>query len=82
MDTNSYEYILRQIIAGIAASLAVDKDLILPETLFADDLGVDSLDAVELLMKAEKAFQIRLGDDVFSKIRTVDDAAVVISEAI
>ena len=79
---NTYEYILRQIIAGIAASLAVDKDLILPETLFADDLGVDSLDAVELLMKAEKAFQIRLGDDVFSKIRTVDDATVVISEAI
>lgn len=38
-----------------------------------EDLGADSLDAVELIMEMEKEFDITIPDDVAEKIRTVGD---------
>ena len=72
MDTK--EAILSRIIPGIAQKLGVDEKEITPETRFADDLGVDSLDSVELLMDAEKEFNIEISDDAIDETVTVEDA--------
>lgn len=40
---------------------------------FANDLGYDSLDDVELIMKAEREFQITIPDGEAEDIRTVAD---------
>ena len=41
---------------------------------FVDDLGADSLDTVELVMKFEEDFDIEIPDEDAEKIRTVQDA--------
>ena len=41
---------------------------------FVDDLGADSLDTVELLMKFEEDFDIEIPDEDAEKIQTVQDA--------
>lgn len=41
---------------------------------FADDLGADSLDMVELVMAFEEDFSIEIRDDEAENVKTVGDA--------
>ena len=54
--------------------LNVDAKDITPEASFANDLGADSLDTVELIMEFEKEFDIQIPDEDAEKISTVGDA--------
>jgi len=51
-----------------------DLDKIIPSANFADDLGADSLDTVELVMALEEEFEIEIPDEAAEKIITVQDA--------
>ncbi len=42
--------------------------------LFVDDLGVDSLMAMEVMVTVDKKFKINIPEEEFAQIRTVDDA--------
>jgi acyl carrier protein len=57
----------------IAAQLGADESVITPETDIEDDLGADSLDAVELIVAFEEEFGISVPDDDILAIRTVGD---------
>ena len=50
-----------------------EKDIELTSS-FANDLGADSLDTVELIMEFEKEFGISIPDEDAEKITTVGDA--------
>jgi len=54
--------------------LAVDASKVTPEASFADDLGADSLDLVELVMALEETFDIEVAEDELKDIRTVGEA--------
>ena len=54
--------------------LAVDPAQVTPEASFADDLGADSLDLVELVMALEETFDIEVGEDELKDISTVGEA--------
>lgn len=58
----------------IAEKLNVEEADIKPESSFIDDLGADSLDTVELIMKFEEVFDIEIPDEESVKIKTVQDA--------
>ncbi len=47
---------------------------------FQNDLGLDSLDVVEVVMAFEEEFVITIPDDVAEKILTCEDAIQFISE--
>lgn len=47
---------------------------------FQDDLGCDSLDAIEILMEAEREFGITIPDDKIEHIKTVREAIDLIME--
>jgi acyl carrier protein len=47
---------------------------------FISDLGADSLDVVELVMALEEQFELQISDENTTKIKTVQDAADVLSE--
>ena len=64
--------------AIIVDKLGVDEAEVKNEASFANDLGADSLDTVELIMEFEKEFQIQLPDDQAEKISTVGDAVAYI----
>ena len=53
--------------------LHINRDQITPEARIMADLGADSLDIVEIAMKAEEEFNLTLPDDEAEKIVTVDD---------
>ena len=58
----------------IVEQLSVEKDKVVPNASFVDDLGADSLDLVELIMAMEEAFNIEIPDEDAEKIVTVQNA--------
>ncbi len=64
--------------------LTVIKDQLGIETLAVDakfaDLGLDSLDAVELIMAFEDAFNVEIDDDVAQSITSVQSAVDAINK--
>ena len=68
--------------AIIVDKLGVDENEVKSEASFANDLGADSLDTVELIMEFEKVFSIYIPDDQAEKISTVGDAIAYITNAI
>ena len=68
--------------AIIVDKVGVDENEVKSEASFANDLGADSLDTVELIMEFEKVFSISIPDDQAEKISTVGDAIAYITNAI
>ena len=66
--------------AIIVDKLSVDESEVKNEASFANDLGADSLDTVELIMEFEKEFGISIPDDKAETIQTVQDAINYINE--
>jgi acyl carrier protein len=64
----------------VADKLSRDKSELTNEASFANDLGADSLDTVELIMEFEKEFGIVIPDEEANKIGTVGDAISFIEE--
>ncbi|MFW5893289.1 MAG: acyl carrier protein [Bacillota bacterium] len=57
----------------IAEELGVEEDSINADSKLADDLGADSLDAVELIMAIEEEFDVEIDDSAATKIKSVQD---------
>ena len=66
----------------IAEQLGVEEDEVTPEASFVEDLGADSLDAVELVMALEEEFEIEIPDEDAEKILTVGKALDYIKEKV
>jgi acyl carrier protein len=58
----------------VARQLRVDIEFVTSETHFADDLGADSLDRVELMLAIEDQFAgVEITDDDVEQIQVVGD---------
>lgn len=64
----------------VAEQLSVDEAEVKPEASFANDLGADSLDTVELVMALEEEFGIEIPDEAAEGIGTVQAAVDFIKE--
>lgn len=57
----------------IVEELNVPAEKITMEAKLSDDLGADSIDAVELIMNIEDEFKIQVSDEEAQNIKTVGD---------
>ena len=67
------EKIAEKVTEIIVEQLGVSADQVKPESNLIEDLGADSLDAVELVMAVEEEFGIEVPDEEAEKLRTVGD---------
>ncbi|HQA19499.1 MAG TPA: acyl carrier protein [Bacilli bacterium] len=65
--------IVEKVIDIVSKELDINKDKIKLESRLAEDLGADSLDAVELIMALEDEFDIQITDEVAQSIKTIGD---------
>ena len=57
----------------VVDKLGVEESEIVPGARFIEDLGADSLDTVELIMKFEEEFGMEIPETEAEKLRTVQD---------
>jgi acyl carrier protein len=66
----------------IVEQLGVKEDQVVPEARFIEDLSADSLDTVELVMRFEEAFDVKIPDDVVENMLTVGKAVKYLEEKV
>ena len=67
------DIIFQKIQTILSQTFDIDQDKIFPQTHFVEDVGMDSLDLVELIMSLEADFNIEIADDNLTEIQTVED---------
>ena len=73
---------LEKLKEAIADILGVDPNEVTEETTFTEDLGADSLDVYQIVMKIEKAFEIEIPAESIQEISTVGEAVELIRNSI
>ena len=68
--------IQQKVIAIVAQKFSADTARINGATRLAEDLGVDSFGAVELMFELEEAFNLKIEDSEIARVRTIDDIVV------
>ncbi|MFH2057502.1 MAG: acyl carrier protein [Pseudomonadota bacterium] len=58
----------------------IDPDLLKPEALLYEDIGLDSLDAVDLIVMVDKQLGVRIEEDSARSIKTLEDVYNIINE--
>ena len=71
MSTTNLEQDVKELIADI---IEVDVAGLDPDASLVEDLGMDSMMALEILASLEKRFKIKLPEDELPKITTVNRA--------
>lgn len=64
----------RQIIAALAEVRGVPAETIRPDSSF-EELGVDSLDGINLAFALEELFDIEIPDEAVQSVRSVEEVA-------
>lgn len=64
----------------LAEQLGVDENTIREDSLLAEDLGADSLDAIDIVMSIEDEFGIEVPDEVIESMSTVADIVKFIED--
>jgi acyl carrier protein len=70
---------LQRIINLIVQELKIEPNDVRVNASF-QDLGVDSLDMVQIIMKCEELFGVEIPDDVAEKFHTVNDVVDYINQ--
>lgn len=70
----------KEIVSIISEISGTDEESITPEANFFDDLGVDSIKAIEITVALEKKFKISVRDEDVPKITTVRQALELVRE--
>ena len=77
VDDLTLEKELREIIAKI---VEIEPDKITLEAKFVEDLGMDSMMALEILAAMEKKYKIQVPEEKLNKLRTLKDAISLTKE--
>jgi acyl carrier protein len=79
MSTFDRQDTFTKIVDIVASKLDIDKNIITNESTF-QDLGADSLDLLEIIMRLEEQFGIEVNDEDAEKMHTMHDVVSYIHE--
>lgn len=66
----------------MAARLGLPAEQLVPEARLVEDLGLDSLDAVELAISVERKFDIDVPEEELAKLKTVADMVALVESRV
>ena len=80
MDTNDITQTILILIDTMGFDYVVDDAIPLKELDIQKDLGLDSLDFIELIVEVEKEYGIQIYDEEIQGLRTLGDFIQVIED--
>ena len=76
------EEIRREVRRLVAEITERSPDEVSDTALFMEDLGIDSLMAIEMLVAVDKKYRIQIPEEEFGTIKNVNDAVAVVERHI
>lgn len=70
---------IKELISNVTG---IDTAEIKSDANFWEDLGVDSIKAIEITVAIERKYKVRVRDEQVAQITTVEQAAKVVKEAL
>lgn len=77
---NDVDHIRDTVRDSVNRITGIPKSDIHDESSFREDLGLDSLSALEVMVDVEYAFKIKVSEERLQNIQTVRDTIVVVQE--
>jgi acyl carrier protein len=66
----------------LSSGFEIESEKLVPQALLKEDLGLDSLDAVDMLVYLEDNFNIKVAGDRLVQIKTIDDVYQLVKEVL
>jgi len=79
---NQLQDIENEIRKLIAQILEIEPDKITPEARFVEDLGMDSMMALEIVAAIEKKYKITIPEENLTKLGSLKDALELVNQYI
>ena len=79
ININNLEKELRKLVAEITE---VDTEKITPEAKFVEDLGMDSMMALEIFAKLEKQYKIRIPEEELPRLSNLNQTVDLVGRFI
>lgn len=79
---HTYDEIYKQVVEILVADFECPREQLTPEVKLFEDLDLDSIDAVDLIVRLQKIIDRKVDPQDFKQIRTLDDVVKVIEKLI
>ncbi len=76
----AYEDIQKKVIQAICASLALEEDHVKVDSRLIDELGMDSLDFLDIMFALEESFATKIRDAEFDRILRPDKSEIALQK--
>jgi len=74
------ERIIKVVNSVLEEEFEIDASLLKPKALLYEEIGLDSLDAVDLIVMVDKELGVRIEEEDAKALRTLEDVYKVIEE--
>jgi acyl carrier protein len=74
--------ILSAVVQVLHETFGIDRERIVPEADLYADLDIDSIDAIDLLVKLQKLTGKRLSPEAFKHVRKIKDVVAAIHQLV
>ena len=78
MDKTNINEIFSAIADSLEKDFEIPREKLAPQALLFQDLDLDSIDAVDLIVRIQKVAKIKVSPDDFKQIKTLWDIAEVV----
>ncbi len=76
--TMTKEAIYQKVVAILAETFDLQPEMLAPDALLVQDLDLDSIDAVDLVVKLQQYTNKKIDPETFKQIRTINDVVNVL----
>jgi acyl carrier protein len=80
MTAITSEEAYKEIVSYLTGTFEIPQKDIRPDALLMDDLNLDSIDAVDLMVKLQETTGKKVTPDQFENIRTVQDLVLLVQQ--
>lgn len=78
MAIRTKEEIMEAVVSALHETFGLERAKLVPGAHLYDDLGIDSIDAIDLMVKLQKLIGKRMQPEPFKSVRTIEDVVSVI----
>ncbi|HKP95692.1 MAG TPA: acyl carrier protein [Fibrobacteria bacterium] len=82
MSIRTKEEIMAAVVAALNETFGIEKGRLVPGAELYRDLEIDSIDAIDLMVKLQKLIGKRMQPEAFKTVRTIEDVVNVIEKLV